>query len=149
MMAHPTRAICTVIAVLALALASSRVATAQRDGEDKKPSLSVKATPPVGFAPLRVRVTADLRGGPDDYLDLYCPAVEWQWGDDVSSENSEDCDPYQPGKTSIQRHYHAEHIFRYGGTYRITFRLKQKNRVIAVGSANVQVRAGVRDDLGQ
>jgi len=148
-MAHPTRAICTVFAVLALALMSSRVATAQRDGDDKKPSLSVKATPPVGFAPLKVRVTADLRGGPDDYVDLYCPAVEWQWGDDVSSENSEDCDPYQPGKTSIQRHYHAEHIFRSAGSYRITFRLKQKNKVIALGSANVQVRAGVRDEFGQ
>ena len=149
MMAHPTRALCTVTAVLAFALASSHVATAQRDGDDKKPSLSVKLTPPVGFAPLKVRVTADLRGGADDYLDLYCPAVEWQWGDDVSSENSEDCEPYQPGKTSIQRHYHAEHIYRYSGAYRVTFRLKQKGRIIALGSANVQVRAGARDDFGQ
>jgi hypothetical protein len=147
-MVHPTRAICTVLAVLALALATSRAASAERDGEDKKPSLSLKASPPVGFSPLRVRVTVDLRGGPDDYADLYCPAVEWQWGDDIVSENSEDCDPYQAGKSSIQRHYHAEHVYRQSGTYRITFRLKQKDRVIAIGNGNVQVRSGLRDDFG-
>jgi hypothetical protein len=147
-MVHPTRAICTLTAVLALALTTGRAASAQRDGGDKKPSLSLKASPPVGFAPLRVRVTVDLRGGPDDYADLYCPAVEWQWGDDVVSENSGDCDPYQAGKSSIQRHYHAEHIYRQQGTYRITFRLKQKDRVIAVGNGNVQVRSGLRDDFG-
>ena len=147
-MVHPTRAICTVLAVLALAVATSRVASAERDGEDKKPSLSLKASPPVGFSPLKVRVTVDLRGGPDDYADLYCPAVEWQWGDDIVSENSEDCDPYQAGKSSIQRHYHAEHVYRQSGTYRIIFRLKQKDRVIAVGNGNVQVRSGLRDDFG-
>ena len=147
-MVHPTRAVCTVAAVLALALTTGRVANAQRDGEDKKPSLSLKANPPVGFAPLRVRVTVDLRGGPDDYAALYCPAVEWQWGDDVVSENSSDCEPYQEGKSSIQRHYHAEHVYRQQGTYRIIFRLKQKDRVIAVGNGNIQVRSGLRDDFG-
>ena len=147
-MAHPIRAYCTVIAVLALVL-SSGVTYAQRDGEDRKPSLSLKVTPPVGFSPLRVRVTVDIRGGADDYEELYCPAVEWEWGDDVKSENSEDCEPYQRGKTSIQRHYHAEHIYRQPGGYRVMFRLKRKDRVISVASANVQVRAGVRDDFGQ
>ena len=34
--------------------------------EDKKPSLSLKATPPVGFSPLRVRLVVDVRGGADD-----------------------------------------------------------------------------------
>ena len=148
-MVDPTRAICTVTAVLALALSSSRVAHAQRDGEEKKPSLSLKANPPVGFAPLRVRVTVDLKGGSDGYADLYCPSVERQWGDDVTSENSGDCDPYVAGKSTIARHYSAQHIYRQSGDYRITFRLKQKNRVISTGSASVQVRAGVRDDFGQ
>jgi hypothetical protein len=148
-MVHPTRAFCTVTAVLALALSSGGVTYAQRGGEDKKPSLALKATPPVGFAPLRVRVTVDLRGGADDYADLYCPSVEWQWGDDVVSENSGDCDPYEAGKTAIQRHYSAQHVYRQSGAYRLTFRLKQKGRIIALGSANVQVRAGVREDLDE
>ena len=147
-MAYPTRAICTVTAVLALALTSGRVASAQRDGDDKKPSVSLKANPPVGFSPLRVRVSVDLKGGADDYADLYCPAVEWQWGDDVASENSGDCDPYKPGKSAIQRHYSAEHVYRQAGSYRLTLRLKQKDRVIASGTANVQVRSGLRDDFG-
>lgn len=147
-MVDPTRAICTVTAVLALALTSGRVANAQRDGEDRKPSLTLKATPPVGFSPLNVRATVDLRGGADDYRELYCPAVEWQWGDDVASENSEDCDPYAAGKSEIQRHYHAEHIYRQSGSYRLVFRLKQKDRVIATGTAIVQVRPGARDDFG-
>lgn len=144
-MVDPTRAICTVSAVLALALTSGQRANAQRDSEDRKPSVSLKATPPVGFAPLKVRVTVDLKGGADDYIDFYCPAVEWQWGDDVSSENSEDCAPYQAGKSSIQRHFSAEHIYRQSGSYRLTFRLKQKDRVIGIGTANVQVRAGLQD----
>ena len=148
-MVHPTRACCTVIAVLALSLSFGGVMYAQRDGEDKKPSLALKANPPVGFAPLKVRVTVDIRGGADDFEDLYCPAVEWEWGDDVKSENSEDCSPYQRGKSAIQRHYSAEHIFRQAGSYRLVFRLKQKERVISVASANVQVRSGAREDFGQ
>jgi hypothetical protein len=46
-----------------------------RAGDDKKPSLSLKATPPLGFSPLRVHVGVDVRGGPDDYADFYCPAI--------------------------------------------------------------------------
>jgi hypothetical protein len=148
-MADPTRGFCTAIAVLALVLSSGGVTSAQRDGEDRKPSLALKANPPVGFAPLRVRVTVDIRGGADDYEEFYCPSIEWDWGDDVKSETSEDCDPYQRGKTVIQRHYSGEHVFRSAGGYRLTFRLKQRDRVISVASANIQVRAGVRDDFGQ
>jgi hypothetical protein len=153
-MVDPTRAFCTVFTVLALALSSGGVTYAQREGQrdggdDRKPSLALKASPPVGFAPLRVRVTVDLKGGADDYVDLYCPSVEWDWGDDIKSESSSDCEPYERGKTSIQRHYSGEHVFRYAGAYRLVFRLKQKDRVISVSSANVQVRAGVRDDFGQ
>ena len=121
---------------------------AQRETEEKKPSVSLKANPPVGFSPLRVRASVDLRGGSDDYADLYCAAVQWEWGDDVTSENSEDCSPYQAGKSSIKRHYTAEHIYRQAGAYKITFRLKQRDRVVAAGTANIQVRAGLREDFG-
>ena len=148
-MVDPTRAICTVTAVLALALASSPVAYAQRDGEDKKPSLSLKANPPVGFSPLRVRLVVELKNGANDYQDYYCPGVQWDWGDGTVSENSEDCDPYQAGKSEIKRRYSVEHVFRQAQTYQVFFRLKQRERVIAAISANVEVRPGVRDDLGE
>jgi hypothetical protein len=90
----------------------------------------------------------DVRGGADDYEDFYCPSVEWDWGDGTKSGNSEDCDPYEAGKSTIRRRYSIEHVFRQPGTFQVAFRLKQRDRVIANSSANVQVRAGVRDEFG-
>jgi hypothetical protein len=145
-MAHSRRAHRT-LTVLALALALGVAVYAQKGSEDKKPSLSLKATPVAGFAPLRVRLTVDVRGGADDFQDLYCPSVEWEWGDDLRSGNSEDCAPYEPGKTLIKRRYSTEHVFRYGGTYKVTLRLKQKDRVVALSSTTIEVRPGVRDSF--
>ena len=146
-MIHPRRAL-SLLAVLAVAVATGSASEAQRRGDDKKPSLSLRATPPVGFSPLRVRLVVDVRGGSDDYADFYCPAIEWDWGDGTTSGNSEDCDPYQAGKSTIKRRYSTEHVFRQPGTFQVFFRLKQRDRVIAASSSNVQVRAGVRDEFG-
>jgi hypothetical protein len=148
-MTHPRRAWCALLAVLVVALASGSAWSAQRTGDDKRPSLSLRATPPVGFSPLRVRVVVDVRGGPDDYSEFYCAAIEWDWGDGTVSENSEDCDPYQAGKSTIRRRYATEHVFRQPGSFQVFFRLKQRDRVIASSSANVQVRPGVRDEFGR
>jgi hypothetical protein len=90
----------------------------------------------------------DVRGGSDGYADFYCPAIEWDWGDGTTSGNSEDCDPYQEGKSTIKRRYSTEHVFRQPGTFQVFFRLKQRDRVVASSSSNVQVRAGVRDEFG-
>ena len=122
---------------------------AQKQGDDKRPTLALKVTPPLGFSPLRVHASIDVRGGADDTIDFYCPTVEWDWGDGTISENSEDCDPYQEGSSTIRRRFSADHTFQQGGAYRVMFRLKQKSRVIASASSNVQVRAGVRDDFGR
>jgi hypothetical protein len=122
---------------------------AQKAGDDKRPTLSLKATPPLGFSPLKVHASVDVRGGPDDSADFYCPSIEWDWGDGTVSANSEDCDPYQEGTSTIRRRFSADHTFQTGGAYRVTFRLKQKTRVVASASTNVQVRAGVRDDFGR
>ena len=132
------------IAVAGIAI----VVLSTRGNADKKPSLSLKATPPVGFSPLKVRIVVDVRGGADDYADFYCPSIEWDWGDGTVSGNSEDCDPYQAGKSSIKRRYSIEHVFRQQGSWQVFFRLKQRDRVIAASSANVQVRPGVRDEFG-
>jgi hypothetical protein len=146
-MIHARRAL-SLLAVLVVALATGSASSAQRSGDDKKPSLSLRATPPVGFSPLKVRFVVDVRGGADDYADFYCPAIEWDWGDGTVSGNSEDCDPYQAGKSTIKRRYTTEHVFRQPGTFQVFFRLKQRDRVIAASSSNVQVRAGVRDEFG-
>jgi hypothetical protein len=144
-MAHPRRARCTLAAVLVIALPTAAW-TAQREGnEDRKPSLALRANPPVGFSPLRVRLVVDARGGADDYAEFYCPTIEWDWGDGTSSENSSDCDPYEAGKSTIQRRWTAEHVYRQAGNYKVMFRIKQKNKAMAATSANVQVRAGMRE----
>ena len=146
------RALCTLTAVIAIAFPFSRAWSAQRAGtdekDDKKPSLSLRATPPVGFSPLRVRVVVDVRGGADDYADFYCPSIEWDWGDGTVSEASSDCDPYEAGKSSIQRRWTSDHVYRQSGGYKIMFRLKQKNKAIAASSAQIQVRAGMREGFG-
>ena len=139
------RAFCSLAAVLALALTSGVAVDAQSDSADRKPSLSLRATPPVGFSPLRVRVVVDVRGGSNDYPDFYCPTIEWEWGDGTVSESSEDCDPYEAGKSTIRRRFSAEHVFRQSGTFQVFFRLKQNDKTIAASSANIQVRAGLRD----
>jgi len=144
-MAQSRSAVCTLAGVLGLMVSAGVVAGAQREGEARKPSLSLKATPPVGFSPLRVRLVVDVRGGADDHQDFYCPGIEWEWGDGTESESSEDCEPYEAGKSTIRRRFSTEHVFRQSGSYQVFFRLKQRSRVVAATSANVQVRSGVRD----
>ena len=130
----------------ALALAVSLHAA----GPDKKskPSIIVKSTPLVGFSPARIVLTADLKGGTDDYEEFYCPTVEWDWGDDTKSEAKTDCDPYEAGKSEIKRHFTTDHVYNIAGDYRVEFRLKQKDKVVARGSTDVKVRPGVRDGGG-
>src|SRR5919106_1077834 len=122
-MAHLSRVACTLIFALAWLAADALVADAQRGG-DQKPSLSLKATPPVGFSPLRVRLVVDVRGGSDNYADFYCPTIEWDWGDGTVSENSQDCDPYEAGKSVIRRRFSAEHVYRMAGNFKVVFKLK-------------------------
>lgn len=136
------RACCTLIATLAVCLTAPLQG---QQAEPKKPSLSLRATPPVGFTPLRVVVSVDVKDGSDDYADFYCAGVEWEWGDGTISESSSDCDPYEAGKSTIRRRYTADHIFRQPGQYKVIFKLKQKTKQVAAVSTNVQVRGGVGD----
>ena len=88
----------------------------EKSGADKKPSLSLKATPPAGFARLRVHLAVDVKGGPNDYADFYCPTVQWDWDDGTISETSDDCEPVRSGKSTItppvQRRPHLQAIRR-------------------------------------
>jgi hypothetical protein len=132
-------------------------APGQKPPEQKKPSISVRANPTAGFSPLRVVVTAEVKGGSNDYEDFYCASVEWDWGDDTKSENKTDCDPYEPGKSEIKRRYVQEHTFRALSTdmpgaagmstgpqqFRVRFLLKQKNKVVGSGQTMVEIRSGI------
>ena len=116
--------------------------------EDKngKPSISIKANPAMGFAPMRVVMTADLKGGSDDYAEFYCAAVEWEWGDGTKSESSTDCAPYESGKSEIKRRFTVEPVFRMGA-YRVMFHLKRHDKSVGMATVSIQVRPGLRDGI--
>jgi hypothetical protein len=130
---------------LAVALLLPVAAAAADKG---KPNISVKASPVIAFSPARVVVTADLKGGANDYQDFYCPSIEWEWGDGTISEQSTDCDPYEAGKSEIKRHFTASKVFQFSGEYRVQFRIKKKDKTIAVAGADVKIRPGAREAGG-
>ena len=115
---------------------------------DKKASLSLKASPNVGFSPARIVLTAEVKGGPNDAEDLYCASIEWVWGDDTKSESKADCEPYEAGKSEIKRRYTLDHVYQTGGQYKVEFYLKQKNKRVLGGQTTVTIRPGARD-IGQ
>jgi len=115
-------------------------------GPDKKskPTIVVKVTPLVGFSPARMILTADLKGGADDSEEFYCPTIEWDWGDDTKSEMKTDCEPYEAGKSEIKRRFTVEHVFR-AGSHQIAFRLKRRDKAIALATTTIQVQGGGAD----
>lgn len=145
-MRFPTTTV-SMLSALTCSLALS-AAVLLANSDKSRPSVSVKANPAVGFAPTRVVMTVELKGGVDDYADYYCPAVEWQWGDDTRAESKEDCDPYEAGKSEIKRRYVVDRVFETPGDYRVEFRLKQKNKIVGAGSTTVRIRPGLRDGGG-
>lgn len=110
---------------------------------NKKPSLSLKATPAVSFAPARIVVVAEVKGGANDFEEFYCPSVEWEWGDLTTSTAEADCEPYAAGKSEIKRRYTVEHRYKNPGGFKIVLRLKKGNKIVASANTMVQVRAGL------
>jgi hypothetical protein len=129
-----------------VALVSASVVAQDSDpkpkSEPKRPSLSVKATPGTGMVPVRIMVAAELKGGDDDYQEYYCPTIEWNWGDGTASEETKDCDPYEPGKSLIRRRYTVTHNYKRSGPYRIVFRLKNGDKVLAASATVVRLLGG-------
>src|SRR5688572_11530037 len=136
-----------VLAISALLVGPANTLLAREQGK-KKPSLSLKATPAVSFAPARVVVVAEVKGGANDFEDFYCPTVEWEWGDFTTSTAEADCEPYSAGKSEIRRRYTVEHRFKNPGGFKIILRLKKGTKVIASANTQVQVRAGLGQEPG-
>jgi hypothetical protein len=112
--------------------------------KDNKPSIAVRSSPAMGFAPFRVVLTADVKGGPDDYEQYYCASIEWDMGDGNKAEEQLDCEPYEAGKSQIKRRYVRQQVFDTPGEFRVVFRLKQKNKVVGSGQTTIRV-GGIRD----
>lgn len=133
-------------AALALSLAAGLEGVRAQAGKppaESRPSVALRASPSVAFAPARIVLTADVRGGADDFEPFYCPAIEWEWGDGTTSSSQADCSPYEAGKSQIRRRYSVEHVYRQPGAFRVFFRLKKGTQTSAVAQANLQVRAGL------
>lgn len=133
-----------VLAFSALILIPSAALQAREQG-GKKPSLSLKATPAISFAPSRVVMVVEVKGGSDDFEDFYCPTLEWEWDDLTRSTQESDCAPYEAGKSTIRRRYTIERQFKNAGSYRVVVRFKKSTRVVAAANTQVQVRAGLGD----
>jgi hypothetical protein len=124
----------------------SAAAIAQTDSKPKvdakRPQVTLKVTPVSGMVPVRVSGVAELKGGDDNFEEYYCPTIEWNWDDGTSSESSNDCEPYESGKSQIRRRYTLTHPYRQAGHYRISFRMKQKDKVVGAASSVVQLLGG-------
>lgn len=128
--------------------ATSPIASARqgKDSKDaKRPGLSLRASPNVSLAPARIVLVAELKGGPNDYEEYYCAGVEWDWDDGTTSESSNDCEPYEIGKSEIKRRFTVVHVYQGSGNYRIQFKLKKERKLLAVATTRVQVRPGLRE----
>ena len=136
---------------LAVALVAGSWTVAELAAQDdknkdvKKASLNLKASPTIVFSPARVVVSAELKGGAEDNEELYCPSLEWDWGDGTRSESNADCEPFEAGKSTIQRRFSAAHSFNIAGNYRVQLRLKRGSKTVLGGHVSVQVKPGLRD----
>lgn len=128
------------------ALTVPRVSAQDDKGKEvKKASLNLKASPTIVFSPARVVVSAELKGGAEDNAELYCPSLEWDWGDGTRSESAADCEPFEAGTSTIQRRFTASHTFNIAGNYRVQLRFKRGSKVVLGGHVSVQVKPGLRD----
>jgi hypothetical protein len=114
-----------------------------KDADAKRPQVRLKAQPVISVSPSRVVLTAEIVGGPNDFEEFYCPAVEWDWGDGTQSESSADCAPYEPGKSEIKRRFTVEHVFRRAGNFRVGFKLKRRDKAVGFATVQIQVRPGL------
>jgi hypothetical protein len=135
----------------AAALLATSLGAAQKDKDKnqkavdtKRPDLRLRAQPVIAMAPARIVLTAELVGGANDYEEFYCADTEWDWGDGTQSAHGADCEPYEEGKSEIKRRYTVEHVFR-AGAFRVNFKLKRRDRTLALATVNLQIRPGLRD----
>ncbi len=111
-----------------------------------KIELTLRANPAMAFAPARITLTAQLKGGTNDNEELYCPTVEWDWGDGTISQSSADCDPFQPNKSDIQRSFLTQHIYKAGGEYTVKLLLKKSERIVAEAAASLNITRAMGDN---
>lgn len=97
-------------------------------------------SPRIGTAPLGVRARLVLDG---DEERLYCPRVEWDYGDGSRSVHEEDCEPWGDGARGARILSPAKpHVYREGGHYVLTVRLYKGERKLLERTTDVRVMCG-------
>ena len=110
------------IAMLGGALAASAA-------EKKGTKVSLRAAPRVASAPVTVVFNVELTGG-EDGEGLYCPVLEWEWGDGTKSEEEEECPAFEAGHTQVQRRFTTSHEFRDRANPKVAVTVRKGDRVL-------------------
>jgi len=98
--------------------------------------VSLRAAPRVADAPARVVFTALLSGG-EDGEELYCPDVEWVWGDGTHSAHEGSCPAYTVGETAVQREFTVQHEYARPARPRVSVILRKGKRTLGRGNVNL------------
>jgi hypothetical protein len=138
-----SRAAVVVAALSLLAPALGLAAGEDQPKKGKKPALEIRPSPRFAFSPASIFFTAELKGG-DDLEELYCPEIEWEWGDGGKSVQEADCEPWTE-TTKIQRRFTSNHTFQFAGLYRVRVTLRKSNKNLISQTVQITIRAGLGD----
>lgn len=110
---------------------------AMLSGGAAKPKLEVSAHPRMAFGPVRALLTARLVGGMPSEA-LYCPRIEWSFGDGSGSVRESDCPPWGQGE-AFERHWSVEHCYRTTGDLPVKVSLWKGHKKLAEASTVITV----------
>ena len=136
------RALLALVALVGVLVVDGRVV----DGNERlgalaeEPKLTLRASPRIVFNPDDVLFIGELRGGDDNYEELYCVSLEWVWDDDTRSQSTPDCEPYEPETSRIRRVYSMRHKFQGSGRYEVWLHLKQRDKIVSSARTSIEVR---------
>ena len=136
----------TAALLTALCVASPALVRAGDDGRDKKgkrPALVLRTTPRFAFSPASLLLSAELKDG-DDMEELYCPEIEWEFGDGDKSTQEADCEPWT-ATTKMERRFTVRHIYKFAGAYLLRVTLRKSGHDLMTQTLSVTVRAGLGD----
>ena len=126
-------------AVVGLALLGAIPASAaEKKVENKGTRVSLRAAPRVAAAPATVVFNVELTGG-EDGEGLYCPVLEWEWGDGTHSEEEEECPPFEAGHTPIQRRFTTSHEYRDHANAKVTVTVRKGDHVLGKDSVSLVI----------
>lgn len=128
-----------ITALLFMANEQSHTSNSEQQSTER-PSLSLRVRQEFNSRRGLVRASLEIRGGSDNYEEFYCPALEWDWGDDTFSEAKRDCEPYETDKSTIQRWFGAQHTYYESGVFKVTLRLKKRDQVVGFATSNIQIQ---------